>query len=67
MGESPAGYFRRLKMNEAEKLLRSGAMSVKEVAYRLGYRHPGDFGRAFKSFSGFTPKIRRRRQPLFIS
>ena len=54
-GESPAAYFQRLKMARAQELLTGGSLSVKEIAYSLGYRHPNDFSRAFKQFTGRNP------------
>lgn len=44
-----------LRRREAERLLASKGVSVKEVAYRLGYRHPHDFSRAFRKSSGRLP------------
>jgi AraC-like DNA-binding protein len=50
LGESPSEYHHRLRMEEAARLLQDGKLSVKEVAYRLGYRHPNHFSRAFKAY-----------------
>jgi len=55
-GESPAMYHQRLKMARAHEMLANVRFSVKEVAYSLGYRHPNDFSRAFKQFTGKSPK-----------
>jgi AraC-like DNA-binding protein len=54
-GESPTAYYQRLKMTRAQELLDSGRFSVKEIAYALGYKHPNDFSRAFKQFTGKNP------------
>jgi AraC-like DNA-binding protein len=53
--ESVASYHTRLRMERAEQLLKSDGIAVKEVAYELGYRHPNDFSRAFKRFTGRNP------------
>lgn len=55
MQESPGSHFRRLKMERAQELLKRGQHSVKWIAYELGYRHPGDFSRAYTTFWGKSP------------
>jgi AraC-like DNA-binding protein len=47
--ESPSVHYRRLRMKKGADLLDQGA-SVKEVAFKLGYKHANDFSRAFRSF-----------------
>ena len=54
-GESPTAYYQRLKMTRAQELLDASRFSVKEIAYALGYKHPNDFSRAFKQFTGRNP------------
>jgi AraC-like DNA-binding protein len=54
-GISPGQAFNEIKMNEAVVLLKQPGSSVKEVAFALGYRHPGDFTRAYKKRFGDTP------------
>jgi AraC-like DNA-binding protein len=58
-GESPGLYHQRLRMTRAQELLETGHLSVKEIAYTLGYKHPNDFSRAFKQFVGKSPKSSR--------
>src|SRR6266850_2157572 len=41
-GESPALYHQRLKMTKAHELLKTDRLSVKEIAYALGYKYPND-------------------------
>jgi AraC-like DNA-binding protein len=36
-------------------MLANKGVTIKEVAYRLGYRHPHDFSRAFRKHSGSLP------------
>lgn len=40
--------------------LRQQSMSVKEIAFMLGYTHPNDFTRAFRNFSGKPPRAERK-------
>src|SRR5215471_319845 len=53
--ESVAAYHTRVRMERAGQLLKENGVAVKEVAYELGYRHPNDFSRAFKKFTGRNP------------
>jgi AraC-like DNA-binding protein len=48
-GLSPGAYFRRIKSEEARRLIREEGWQVKAVAYHLGYRHPNDLSRALSS------------------
>jgi AraC-like DNA-binding protein len=57
-GCSPGRAFLETKMREAERLLRCESASVKETALVLGYRHPGDFTRAYARFHGHPPSRR---------
>jgi AraC-like DNA-binding protein len=54
-GLPPGKAFLQLKMGEARKMLQRPGASIKEVALSLGYRHPGDFSRAFRQHHGFPP------------
>lgn len=54
-GRSPGRAFLEIKMREAQRLLREDKASVKEAALALGYRHPGDFTRAYTRFHGQPP------------
>jgi AraC-like DNA-binding protein len=59
---SPGQTFQQLKMREAVNLLARPGATVKGVAYELGYRHAGDFSRAFARWHG-RPATRARRKP----
>ncbi|MBN4006335.1 AraC family transcriptional regulator [Nostoc sp. LPT] len=48
-------YLTDKRMERAEQLLRSGSLSVAEVANLLGYAHFGHFCAAFKRRFGITP------------
>lgn len=49
------GVRRRLAL----RLLRDEGVSVKEVAYRLGFSDPAAFSRAFKRWTGASPSAAR--------
>ncbi|MGM9588216.1 MAG: helix-turn-helix transcriptional regulator [Candidatus Limivicinus sp.] len=56
LGESPAVFIRRKKMEEARALLAQGNCQVSEIATSLGYCSASHFIREFKRFYGKTPK-----------
>lgn len=59
VGDSPARYLTRVRMERAERMLRAGA-SVADVAFRLGYESDAGFSRAFRRHSGVSPSTWRR-------
>ena len=44
------------------RLVREPGLSVKEIAYRLGFSEPAAFSRAFKRWTGRAPRAPARRQ-----
>ncbi|UHS63193.1 AraC family transcriptional regulator [Agrobacterium vaccinii] len=60
LGEGPARYIARLRMELARELLSRNGMSVAEVATRLGYESEASFARAFKRVTNISPGIVRR-------
>lgn len=55
MGESFSQYVTRLRMKEADALLRNGGLTVKEVASRVGYVSSRHFAALFKKNFGHIP------------
>lgn len=45
-GVAPGAYFRRVKTDEARRLIREEGWQVKAAAHHLGYRHANDLSRA---------------------
>lgn len=63
-GLSPYQYFLQLKIHRARHLLQEGNLSVKEVAYELGFDNQYYFSRIFKKKTGRSPsEWQRRSQP----
>ena len=60
MGLAPMEYVIHLRMNKAEKLLRSTPMPITEVAYQVGYGDSNFFTRQFKKTFQCTPQQYRR-------
>lgn len=50
-----------LRHDEAVLLLAEGRLSIEQIAERLGYRDPANFTRAFKSWTGATPRQYREQ------
>jgi len=55
VGGTPMDYFIRLRLRLACHLLEDTEMSVKAIAYTLGYNDPFYFSRIFKSFNRIAP------------
>lgn len=59
-GLSPHRYVTRLRMQRAEDLLRNTDLSIKEIAFEVGYNSEDRFVKVFKTFSGRRPSEHRR-------
>ncbi len=58
-GNSPARYFQQLKLRRAQRMLSDTQMSIKEIAYSLGYKSTEHFFSIFKKHTGCTPTAYR--------
>ncbi len=58
-GASFQNIVDEVKSELAVGMLKKGETSVNEVAYQLGYNDPGVFRRAFKKWTGLSPKACR--------
>ena len=54
-GIPPIKYVNQKKMNIAATMLAENKLSVKEIAYSLGYENETYFFRIFKKTFGITP------------
>ena len=63
-GTSFREYLAKVRMRHAARLLREGAIPVREVAQSVGYRQPAQFAKAFRRHHGTPPSSLRgpRRQ-----
>lgn len=48
-----------VRMERAAELLAARAMTVREVAHRVGYRQPAQFAKAFRRHHGLAPSAFR--------
>jgi AraC-like DNA-binding protein len=60
-GTSFRELLTKVRQELAEQNLRYLEMSIKEIAYLLGYSSPSEFHRAFRDWTGFAPKQYRLR------
>lgn len=51
----PNQYLMRLKLNKAANLLLTSDLTVKEIAFEVGFRDPYHFSKNFKQFHGCSP------------
>ncbi len=64
---TPSVYVTLLRMNTAIPLLLDCSLSVKEIAYRLGYHDDAYFSRVFRLHYGVPPGLyRKNRQKLLF-
>ena len=54
-GFSPARFINEVRMSKAKELLTNTNMSIKEVAYNVGYNNHDYFFTAFRHMTGRTP------------
>lgn len=55
-GTTVFGHILKLRIEAARQLLVSGAMTVSEVAYHVGYSNVSSFSEAFKKHFGYLPR-----------
>lgn len=60
-GMTPLQYITQDKITKAIELLRNSELSVKEIAYSLGYDNPNYFSRLFAAEEGYSPSEMRER------
>lgn len=63
VGESPSDLIRRMRLERAAQMLESGAGSVAEVAYAVGFKSVAHFSNAFNERHGVRPSAWRERAP----
>lgn len=61
-GQTLMECFNRLKVEEAQRLLAQGRMSVTAIAGSLGFREVKYFDAIFKKFTGMTPAEYRKKE-----
>jgi AraC family transcriptional regulator len=54
-GEAPHRFVMRRRIERAKILLRTTALPVAEIAFRVGWENVSHFGQAFRGVTGVTP------------
>ena len=62
LGFTPMQYRARRKLERATYYLYMKEMTIKEIAYRLGYCNPFHFSREFKRIYERPPSVHRKRR-----
>lgn len=55
-GTSPKLYLNNYRLERAASLLRSSSLSVKQIAFQVGYQDEHYFHNVFKKYFGLTPR-----------
>ncbi len=63
MGKTPAQYLKTIRMREAQRLLLTTFLSVKEVMNRVGIADESHFGHEFRKTYGLAPSKYRSSVP----
>jgi transcriptional regulator GlxA family with amidase domain len=67
-GTTLIAHVQNLRIEEAKRMLESGALPADEIAAAVGYENPAFFRRLFKRSTGLTPGAYRRMfQPIGAS
>ena len=64
MGLTAYEILQERLLTESKVLLYTSTLSVKEIAYQLGFEDPAYFGRFFKKYTQFTPALFRTSRAL---
>lgn len=65
-GSTPLQYLARERMRLACELLQRPSLSIKEIAFELGYDNSSHFSRAFRRVTGVTPGQFRRNPSAIL-
>lgn len=63
-GESTIDFIRKIRFNEACRLLEDGRYNIAEVSTKVGFNTPSYFATSFKKYFGYLPTeyIKKRRK-----
>ena len=61
LGESPATYFRKMRLRYGAWVLRHSTASISHIAVDTGFADASHFGREFKALTGVTPRHYREQ------
>ena len=59
-------YIQKHIIHIAKYELEHSELTIKEIAYRLGFKYPQHFSRLFKKKTGFTPHQYKLKQKIAV-
>lgn len=59
-GIPPAEYIIRKKVEKAQELIENQQLSIKNIAYDLGFSSPAYFSTVFKQYNGCSPSLHKK-------
>jgi AraC family transcriptional regulator, arabinose operon regulatory protein len=62
-GQTIKGTLKRIRLENAIRLLDDPGLSIKEISFMVGYCCTQDFCRDLKNRCGYTPSVFRSRRP----
>lgn len=62
---TPMEYYNQLKLQRASSLLQFSDLTIKEIAFRLGYYDPFHFSKSFKQEMNLSPREYRKKYNQF--
>lgn len=63
-GESPINYLIKVRLAKAAEYLKEGTMSIKEVAFSIGYSDAYHFSKLFKKYYGYPPSVVKSKEEV---
>lgn len=60
-GIPPSEYIIRRKIEKAQELMKDQKLSIKDIAYDLGFSSPAYFSTVFKQYNGYSPTSHKKK------
>lgn len=61
MGVTVVNYLAHVRLEQASLLLRESELNVAEICYKVGYKNPNYFSKAFTKHTGLSPRDFRKK------
>jgi AraC-like DNA-binding protein len=59
---SPTAYLRQVRLKKAHQLLHTGAGSISEIGYQVGFNSLSYFSRCYREYFGILPSQEMRKK-----
>jgi len=64
MGSNFSKYLQRTRIEKAKTLLRNSFLSIKQISFKVGFRHESTFCEEFKNMVGTSPSEYRKKAEI---